>query len=128
MRAEPPGHCFSQASRLPGYIGRVPDLGDQLSCSFCGKSQRQVRKLIAGPHGFICDGCVTGARTVVDDPARTVSTPIATIHRVTREAGTPECSFCGKHRDRVAAMASAGDLRICDECLELCEEILNEER
>jgi ATP-dependent Clp protease ATP-binding subunit ClpX len=29
-----------------------------LYCSFCGKSQHQVRKLIAGPRVFICDECV----------------------------------------------------------------------
>jgi ATP-dependent Clp protease ATP-binding subunit ClpX len=29
-----------------------------LICSFCGKSQHEVRKLIAGPKVFICDGCV----------------------------------------------------------------------
>ena len=29
-----------------------------LSCSFCGKSQREVKKLIAGPKVFICDECV----------------------------------------------------------------------
>ena len=29
-----------------------------LYCSFCGKSQREVRKLIAGPTVFICDECV----------------------------------------------------------------------
>ena len=29
-----------------------------LHCSFCGKSQREVRKLIAGPTVFICDECV----------------------------------------------------------------------
>ena len=29
-----------------------------LSCSFCGKSQREVRKLIAGPTVYICDECV----------------------------------------------------------------------
>src|SRR3989442_14396583 len=29
-----------------------------LYCSFCGKSQHEVRKLIAGPSGFICDECI----------------------------------------------------------------------
>lgn len=29
-----------------------------LYCSFCGKSQREVRKLIAGPSVFICDECI----------------------------------------------------------------------
>jgi ATP-dependent Clp protease ATP-binding subunit ClpX len=30
----------------------------ELKCSFCGKSQKEVRKLIAGPQVFICDECV----------------------------------------------------------------------
>ena len=29
-----------------------------LSCSFCGKSQREVKKLIAGPTVYICDECI----------------------------------------------------------------------
>ena len=32
--------------------------GDVLRCSFCGKSQHEVRKLIAGPSVYICDECV----------------------------------------------------------------------
>jgi len=36
--------------------------GDLLRCSFCGQSQRQVSKLIAGPGVYICDGCVALAR------------------------------------------------------------------
>ena len=31
---------------------------DRLKCSFCGKTQDQVKKLIAGPDVFICDECV----------------------------------------------------------------------
>ena len=34
------------------------DLKNPLYCSFCGKSQHEVRKLIAGPTVFICDECV----------------------------------------------------------------------
>ena len=34
------------------------DGGKLLYCSFCGKSQHEVRKLIAGPSVFICDECV----------------------------------------------------------------------
>ena len=34
------------------------DDGKLLYCSFCGKSQHEVRKLIAGPSVFICDECV----------------------------------------------------------------------
>lgn len=35
-----------------------PELGN-LSCSFCGKSQKEVRKLIAGPSVYICDECIS---------------------------------------------------------------------
>jgi ATP-dependent Clp protease ATP-binding subunit ClpX len=37
---------------------RSGDSGKILYCSFCGKSQHEVRKLIAGPSVFICDECV----------------------------------------------------------------------
>ena len=38
--------------------------GKVLYCSFCGKSQHEVRKLIAGPSVFICDECVDLAMTL----------------------------------------------------------------
>jgi len=38
--------------------GRNDDNGKLLYCSFCGKSQHEVRKLIAGPSVFVCDECV----------------------------------------------------------------------
>ena len=38
--------------------GKGDDSGKLLYCSFCGKSQHEVRKLIAGPSVFICDECV----------------------------------------------------------------------
>jgi hypothetical protein len=38
--------------------GRSGDSNKILYCSFCGKSQHEVRKLIAGPSVFICDECV----------------------------------------------------------------------
>jgi hypothetical protein len=35
-----------------------PKAKQTLLCSFCGKSQHEVRKLVAGPTAFICDGCI----------------------------------------------------------------------
>ncbi len=32
--------------------------GDLVKCSFCGKTQKQVKKLIAGPGVYICDECI----------------------------------------------------------------------
>jgi ATP-dependent protease Clp ATPase subunit len=112
---------------LAGYSERVPGSGPFLACSFCGQNQKQVRKLIAGPDVYICDRCISGALAVTAEPGRTVSTPIATIRQVRDEAGAGPCSFCGKPRHQVAAMASAGDARICGECLGLCGEIVDEE-
>jgi ATP-dependent Clp protease ATP-binding subunit ClpX len=37
---------------------RPTDSGDLLKCSFCGKTQKQVKKLIAGPGVYICDECI----------------------------------------------------------------------
>src|SRR5213080_1396633 len=35
-------------------------------CSFCGKSQTEVRKIIAGPGVYICDSCVNVCKTIID--------------------------------------------------------------
>ena len=39
-------------------MAKFGDGGDLVKCSFCGKSQKQVRKLIAGPGVYICDECI----------------------------------------------------------------------
>jgi ATP-dependent Clp protease ATP-binding subunit ClpX len=41
----------------------------QIKCSFCGKSQEQVRRLIAGPDVYICDECIELCHNIVDDDA-----------------------------------------------------------
>ncbi len=51
-------------------MARTPDGPEQLKCSFCGKSQRQVRKLVAGPGVCICDECVSLCSDIVDEEAR----------------------------------------------------------
>ena len=41
---------------------------ERLRCSFCGKTQDQVRKLIAGPNGaYICDECVDVCAEIIDE-------------------------------------------------------------
>ena len=39
----------------------------QLKCSFCGKTQEQVRKLIAGPGVYICDECIDICAEIIQD-------------------------------------------------------------
>lgn len=41
--------------------------GETLYCSFCGKSQHEVRHLIAGPTAFICDECVPLCVAIFDE-------------------------------------------------------------
>ncbi|MEM6558673.1 MAG: ATP-dependent Clp protease ATP-binding subunit ClpX [Myxococcota bacterium] len=41
--------------------------GGQLTCSFCGKSQREVRKLIAGPTVYICDECIRLCTEIIEE-------------------------------------------------------------
>ena len=98
-----------------------------LTCSFCGKHQKQIRKLIAGPSVYICNECIPRVQAVLADASKTVSTPIATIGRVSDADGDEQCSFCGKRRDRVATMASTGRKDVCNECIDLCDEIISEE-
>ena len=38
-----------------------------LACSFCGKNERQVRKLVAGPACYICDACVAIAHRIIQN-------------------------------------------------------------
>ena len=38
-----------------------------LSCSFCGKSQKEVKKLIAGPTVYICDECIAVCNSILED-------------------------------------------------------------
>src|SRR2546430_2147105 len=43
-------------------------------CSFCGKGQDQVRKLVAGPGVFICDQCIDLCQEVLEDDNRSAGT------------------------------------------------------
>jgi len=48
-------------------VARASEGNEQLLCSFCGKSQRQVKKLIAGPGVYICDECIDLCNEIIDE-------------------------------------------------------------
>ncbi len=48
-------------------MARMGDGGDLLKCSFCGKSQKQVKKLIAGPGVYICDECIDLCNEIIEE-------------------------------------------------------------
>src|SRR5579871_4037721 len=60
-RAAGAGECMSKSG----------DSKNTLYCSFCGKSQHEVRKLIAGPTVFICDECVELCMDIIREEHKT---------------------------------------------------------
>src|SRR5215471_9961905 len=69
-RCEPPPTC-RRPHRLDegteSSVARIGDGGDLLKCSFCGKSQKQVKKLIAGPGVYICDECIDLCNEIIEE-------------------------------------------------------------
>jgi hypothetical protein len=117
-----------------GGSGRNQNRG-LLACTFCGKLQNQVRKLIAGPGVYICDGCVDLAVEVITS-GRAGQTALGELDNVPEEQSGVRCNFCGKDRgqvERVAIMPevtverTSSSAAICSECVMLCGEILTEE-
>ena len=54
------------------------DSGDLLKCSFCGKSQKQVKKLIAGPGVYICDECIDLCNEIIEEESPRRPRPTST--------------------------------------------------
>jgi len=118
-----------------GRAGRGPARGTELACTFCGRLQRVVRKLIAGPGVYICEACVALAGGVVSSGSA-AGTPLGRMRAVPVRDSGARCRFCVKRRDHVTGLAAmpagsadtfAGPAAICVECLALCDEILAEE-
>ena len=57
----------STSHRRDRPVARIGDGGDLLKCSFCGKSQKQVKKLIAGPGVYICDECIDLCNEIIEE-------------------------------------------------------------
>jgi hypothetical protein len=77
----------------PATIAAAPD--PTLYCSFCGKSQHEVRKLIAGPTVFICDACVALCDDIVEEEKILDSFAADGEHDV-----IPDADRAGRHVER----------------------------
>jgi ATP-dependent protease Clp ATPase subunit len=99
-----------------GLWRKEPAKPADLHCAFCGKSGVEATKVIGGPPPFfICDACVgSHSETVAREEARLAALP-------------NDCSFCGKTRRQVRVLLGGEKATICDECLELCRDILEED-
>jgi ATP-dependent Clp protease ATP-binding subunit ClpX len=61
------GHVWHIRGRGGTAVARIGETGDLLKCSFCGKSQKQVKKLIAGPGVYICDECIDLCNEIIEE-------------------------------------------------------------
>ncbi|MFO7689254.1 MAG: ATP-dependent Clp protease ATP-binding subunit ClpX [Cryobacterium sp.] len=59
-------------------MARIGESADLLKCSFCGKSQKQVQQLIAGPGVYICDECVELCNEIIEERLAEAGTEEAT--------------------------------------------------
>ncbi|MCI2418437.1 ClpX C4-type zinc finger protein [Saccharopolyspora sp. K220] len=93
-----------------------------MACTFCEAPKSAVGKLIAGPGVFICDSCVALARQAVHgaDEVAAPRTPLAPQS----QASALTCSFCDKPGSQVRRLVAGPDARICDGCVQFCDEVL----
>lgn len=101
-----------------------------LRCSFCNKTQADVRKLVAGPSAFICnecvDVCVDIMRGTNDEPPREVLVPAAPGLSDANVVVT--CTLCSLPVPRAEALAVAGRGFLCAGCCGEVEASLAEQR
>ena len=94
---------------------------DSLQCSFCGKFQGQVKRLIAGPAVYICEQCIVTCTSFLleeDAGARGEVTAVSEV--------SSRCDFCGRKRPEVWQLVGVAGCKICSGCVEICNEILGD--
>jgi DNA-binding CsgD family transcriptional regulator len=78
------------------------DTGELLLCSFCNKTQNELRKLIAGPSVCICDECIEVCNDIIADDAKLFETVL-------------RCPSCGRASEMIFPVAGQG---LCLECID----------
>jgi len=104
-----------------------------LRCSFCNKSQRDVKKLIAGPKIYICDECVGICLDIIRedrilDPgsqARPESEEAAVLNDPPLEVRPVRCGFCGAVRPVEFCLPIQNRGWLCGGCLDAVKEVLD---
>jgi hypothetical protein len=79
----------------------------ELRCTFCGKSQFDVRKLIAGPTAFICDECVTRCVKICEDDKTPADMGIPAPHAAHLTTALRRCGALGDGRVRDIVVESS---------------------
>ncbi len=93
-------------SHLPEFFMTKEDPKNTLYCSFCGKSQHDVRKLIAGPTVFICDECVDLCTDIIKEEALNLRTSSESIPTPTEISAILDDYVIGQdHAKKVLSVA-----------------------
>jgi len=102
-------------------VWRSRNIKGNLICTFCGRTQHKVARLIAGPKVFICDECVALAGQKLKGDSRSAT---AGSFAPAGEESKARCSFCRKRRSAQRQMLVGPSANICGECLDVCRQIL----
>ena len=103
-------------------VWRSRNLRRDLICTFCGRPQDQVEKLIAGPKVFICGACVAFAERTLCGSTAASGGALA----LAGDGVRTRCSFCGKRRTPDRALLAGPEANICGACLDVCRQILTD--
>lgn len=97
----------------------------KVRCSFCNATTGDVARMIAGPHVYVCAPCVAAALGVASTGTAAPGPRNTTLRPAPSEPHP--CSFCSSTTPGVASMVKGGRARICNECIDLCHDIINED-
>jgi hypothetical protein len=100
------------------------DRGEILHCSFCNKTQRQVKKLIAGPNVLICDECVDICLAILNDPGE-VDESYYTRDDDGAIALAVRCRMCNTDTLTSRSLLVAGRGILCAGCIDAIEAALD---
>ena len=100
------------------------------TCSFCFAQGSVVEKLIVGRDINICSRCIDRYVLADGDASRLRDGEsfLEEPNEMNESRRSFSCCFCGKYPRDVKSILVSGEANLCNECLELCDEILKEHR
>jgi hypothetical protein len=104
-------------------------VADPVRCSFCGKSEKDVRKLIAGPAVYICDECIDACNDILAEEARAEpeAAPKPLLGDWRREGFGVSCTLCGAVVHLKDALHFEGRVFLCPACVSAIAEAAKDE-
>jgi len=97
-------------------VKRMNALADpKPDCSFCGKSEQNVRQLVAGPHAFICDECIELCMMMVRDGQASFYLRSPDEYRKLAEDNVRTAEAAGVPREKALLAVSRTWLRLAEE-------------